>query len=620
MNSKSRRSQINQKSFKKTQISKALSAALLAGVFGGAGGTAYAAPDKPWKEGQILVKPKAGLPDSEFDKILKRNNAQDKEVIGNIGVHVISVPPQAEQAVVRALSRNPHVEFAELDMAVELSLTTPNDPRYGNQWHLPKIQAPSSWASSKADNTVIAILDTGVDSAHSDLSSKMLPGWNAVDGSTNSSDIHGHGTAVAGTAAAETNNSNGVAAVAWGAQILPVRITNRSDGWATWSDIARGLNWAANQGADVANISYGVSNSSAVTNAAQYMRSKGGLVVVAAGNDGVDPGFKDNPYMISVSATTSSDAKASWSNFGEFINVAAPGASIQTTTRGGGYGNWNGTSFSSPVAAGVVALIKGANPTLTPDEVEQILKASADKIAGDIHPYYGHGRVNAAAAVEMAQNMVNVTIDTEAPSVNIFSPTGGSSVSGIVTVEVNATDNVGVSEVSLYANGKVVGTDTTAPYQFSWDSSQIADGSVSLSATAVDAAGNEGDSKSVNVTVNNATAQDNDDSEDNVVDNVDNNKTDDVIDDVTPPTVAIGNPADGSRVARVVKIDVSAEDDVAVDNIQLFINGRLVSSASGGQLSHNWNTNREPRGTYTIEAVATDTSNNTAKHTITVSK
>ncbi|MGD7034097.1 S8 family serine peptidase [Methylotuvimicrobium buryatense] len=611
MNSNSRRSQKNQNTFKPTQLSKALAAVLIAGVFGGASGTTYAAPDKPWKEGQILVKPKAGLSDIEFDRILKRNNGQGKGAIGNLNVHIVSVPAQAEQAVVRALSRNPHIEFAELDMAVELSFVTPNDPRYGNQWHLPKIQAPTSWSSSKADNTVIAILDTGVDSSHSDLSGKLIPGWNSVDGSGDTSDINGHGTAVAGVAGAATDNANGVAGVAWNAQILPVRISNRSDGAAYFSDIARGLNWAANQGADVANISYGVSNSSAVTNAAQYMRSKNGLVVVAAGNDGIDPGFADNPYMISVSATTSSDAKASWSNYGAFIDVAAPGASIQTTSRGGGYGNWNGTSFSSPVTAGVVALIKGANPTLTPDEVEQILKASADKIAGDFHPYYGHGRVNAAVGVEMAQSMVNVTVDKEAPSVNIFSPTGGSTVSGLVEVEVNATDNVGVSEVTLYANGLYVGTDTTAPYQFSWDSSQIADGSVTLSATAIDAAGNEGVSSDVNVTVKNAIEQ---------VEEVVDEPVEEVIEDIAAPTVAISNPADGSRVTKVVKIDVSAEDDVAVANIRLFINGRMVSSVDGGSLSHNWNTNRESRGTYIIEAIATDTSNKTAKHTITVFK
>ena len=141
---------------------------------------------------------------------------------------------------------------------------------------------------------MVAVLDTGVDGTHPDLAGKLLPGWNAVDSSNNTADINGHGTAVAGTAAAATNNASGVAGVAWNAAILPVRITNSSDGYAYWSDIARGLSWAANQGADVANISYGVSNSSTIASAAQSMRNKGGLVVVAAGNEGVDPGYADN--------------------------------------------------------------------------------------------------------------------------------------------------------------------------------------------------------------------------------------------------------------------------------------------------------------------------------------
>ncbi|MBP9033968.1 MAG: S8 family serine peptidase, partial [Pseudomonadales bacterium] len=494
MHTRNRRVQNGRKTFRHTRLSQALKAVLVAGLLGGTGALAHAAPGKPWKQGQILVKPKAGLPEGEFDRILQRKDTQarTKWRTGNRALHVVAVSPESEEALVRALSQDPNIEFAELDMAVPLSATTPNDTRYSYQWHLPKIQAPASWDSSKADNIVIAVLDTGVDAAHPDLSGKLLPGWNAADGGYDTSDIHGHGTAVAGTAAAHTNNANGVAGVAWNAAILPVRITNSSDGYAYWSDIARGLTWAADQGADVANISYGVSNSATVANAAQYMRSKGGVVVVAGGNDGVDPGYANSPHMITVSATDSSDAKASWSNYGALIDVAAPGVSIQTTSRGGSYANWSGTSFASPVTAGVVAEIMGANPTLSADQVEQILENSADKIAGDIHPYYGHGRVNAAAAVAMALSNTTVTVDSEAPSVNIFSPGSGNSVSGLVRVDVNASDDVGVTEVSLYANGQLIGTDGTVPYQFSWDSKQVADGAVTLSARAVDAQGNEG--------------------------------------------------------------------------------------------------------------------------------
>ncbi|MBK6281012.1 MAG: S8 family serine peptidase [Gammaproteobacteria bacterium] len=597
MYTRNRTSKLDTASFSPSRLSRALNAALVAGLLGGAGALAHAAPDKPWRQGQILVKPKAGLPQEEFDRILKRKDTQarTKRRLGNRSLHVVEVSPQSEEALVQALSRDPNIEFAELDMAVPPSATTPNDTRYGSQWHLPKIQAPASWDSSKADNIVIAVLDTGVDAAHPDLSGKLLPGWNAVDGGYDTSDMHGHGTAVAGTAAAQTDNANGVAGVAWNAAILPVRITNRSDGYAYWSDVARALTWAADQGADVANISYGVTNSATVANAAQYMRSKGGLVVVAGGNDGADAGYANNPHMITVSATDSADAKASWSNYGAFIDVAAPGVSIQTTSRGGGYGNWSGTSFASPVTAGAVALIMAANPALSADQVEAVLKDSADKIAGDLHPYYGYGRINVANGVSMAMSSINVAVDNEAPSANIFSPGSGSTVSGLVQVDINATDNVGVTEVALYANGQLVGTDGTAPYQFSWDSKSVADGSVTLGATAVDAAGNEGASGNVSVTVKNQASG-----------------------DLVAPTVTIGKPADGSKVKGTVSVSVSAQDDVKVANVRLYIDGKLVSSTSRVSLSYNWNTRTAKAGAHTIAAVATDGSGKSTTRSIKV--
>jgi len=605
MNSKkTRRSQSKSNTalkLSRTHISRALDhtfkKGLLFCVLGITGiATVHAAPDKLWKSGQILVKAKAGLPASEFDRVLKRNNARSIETIGSLKVHVVSVPEHAEEAVVRALSKNPHVEFAELDMAVQAGEFIPNDPKFGSAWHLPKIQATDAWDFTTAEGIIIAILDTGVDGTHPDLAANMVLGWNAVDGSSETSDVMGHGTAVAGTAAAAGNNSNGVTSIAWNAQIMPIRITNRSDGYAYWSDAARGLNWAADNGADVANISFAMTNSSSVSSAAQNMRNKGGLVVIAAGNDGTDPGYADNPNIITVSATTSSDSKASWSNYGSLIDVAAPGASILTTTRGGGYGNWNGTSFASPVTAGVVALIMGANPTLTPDEVETVLENSADKIAGDWHPNYGNGRVNAAVAVQMAMSMDSIPIDSEAPVVNIFSPTGGAMISGIALVEVNATDNSQVSEVSLYADGQFIGADNTTPYQFSWDSNDAADGSVVLTAYANDEAGNEGVSNSVSVNVKNQAD----------------------VTDQSPPSVSIRNPTDGSTVSRTVSISVIAEDDVKVNEIKLYVDGILKSTVNGDTLSFGWNTRKVSNGTHTLKAVAVDSANKSTSQSIQV--
>lgn len=547
--------------------------------------------------GQILVQPKAGLPEKAFKAIVHQHQGTIVEKIGTLPVHIIKVPAQAEEAVVRALSHNPHIEFAELDRAASVSMLV-NDPKLSSEWHLSKIQAPTAWDYARGDAITIAILDAGVDGSHPDLVKQMLPGWNAVDGSSNTADINGHGTAVAGTAAAATNNSIGVASVAGNAKILPIRVSNATNGYAYWSDVARGLNWAAEHSAKIANISYeGVSNSSTVSTAAQYLRNKGGLVVVAAGNSGIDPGIANNPTMITVSATNSSDAKTSWSNFGNFIDVAAPGDSIITTAKGGLYGSFWGTSFASPTTAGVVALIMSANPTLSPNDVESVLKNSAVKLTGmNFDPKFGYGRVNASAAVQLAKN--TLATDIQAPVVAISSPTGGATVNGLISVGVNATDNVTVNQVSLFANGKLIGTDSSAPYQFSWNTPAYLDGAVTLVATATDAKNNQGSSAPVAVNVKNQVA----------------------LIDQTAPTVSINNPLNGSTVKGIVTVAIAAKDDVSVAKVSLTIDNVLVAVNNSSTLSYNWNTQKINRGSHTLKAIATDVANNASSIAIKVTK
>ncbi|BCG65152.1 MAG: thermitase [Methyloprofundus sp.] len=594
MNARNNQHKITNSNLARKGLMNSLVAAGILAVSGLGG--AYAAPDKLWKAGQILVKPRTGLPTNEFNKVLRRNNAQSQGVIGSLGVHIISVPEHAEAAVVQALSRNPHIEFAEMDKAVALSAFTPNDPRLNDAWHLSKVQADVAWDYATGEGITIAILDTGVDGAHPDLAEHMVAGWNSVDGNNDTAAVHWHGTAVAGTAAAIGNNGIGITSIAWNADIMPIRVSNAADGYAFWSDIARGLNWAADHGADIANISYDATTSSSISKAAQQMYSQGGVVVVAAGNAGIDPNYSDNPYIISVAATDSTDNKASWSNYGNYIDVAAPGVSILATMPGGTYGSVSGTSFASPATAGVVALIMSANPSLNAAEVENVLEASADKVAGAWHPYYGNGRVNAATAVQMALNMDNAPIDQQVPTVNIFSPVVESIAQGIVQVEVSAFDNVGVASVSLYANNQYIGTDMTTPYQFSWDSNAFADGDVTLTAIADDAAGNEGTSASVSVSV------------DNIIDVV----------DIVPPVVTISNPTDGSSVKRTVNILVYAQDDVAVGQIKLFIDGDIKATVNGESLSFGWNTRKASDGEHSINIVATDAANNSTSKSIVV--
>ena len=544
-----------------------------------------------WARGYILVQPRAGLSSDKFDEIVRGKGGRSLGRLANLPIHKIAVPENAEDAVVRALSKNPSIKFAEKDMLVVADEFIPNDSRYSEAWHLAKIQAPAAWDLAQGDGIVIAVLDSGVYGAHPDLSSKMVAGWNIPSGNTDTADINGHGTAVAGFVGAATNNLEGISSAGFNAKIMPVRVTNYADGGAYVSDIAKGITWAADNGAQVANASFKIYDSSTATAAAQYMRSKGGVVVTSAGNNNTDSGNADNAAMITVAATTSSDVKASFSNYGNYVDVTAPGASVLTTNRSGGYNNWSGTSFSSPLTAGVVGLIMSANPNLNPDQVESVLEASADDLIDgvDWHMYYGHGRINAAAAVQMALN--TSAADSQAPVVTVFAPGKNALVSGNVLVEVSATDNTGVNEVSLYANGVLVATDMTAPYQFSWDSMQESDGLVTLSATAVDASLNEGVSSDLTIEVQNTVP----------------------VEDVTAPTVVITNPVDGEAVTRTVSINVDALDDVQVAEIQLMIDGEVVNSDITNSISYSWNTRKVASGIHVISAIATDTSGNVSQ-------
>src|SRR6185436_14722604 len=161
----------------------------------------------------------------------------------------------AAEAVANAMAHHPDVEFAELDRFVNPS-RFPNDPYFATEWHLNKIAAPSAWDVTIGNSgLIVAVLDTGVDSNHPDLAPHMIPGWNTYDNNSNTADVYGHGTAVAGTIAATTDNYDGVSSLVWNCLIMPIRISDPS-GWATYTDAAEGLTWAADHGARVANISY----------------------------------------------------------------------------------------------------------------------------------------------------------------------------------------------------------------------------------------------------------------------------------------------------------------------------------------------------------------------------
>jgi thermitase len=449
--------------------------------------------------GRVLVKFHDNVLPDHARQIIAALGARDVEEIPGIGVHILDLPYQAsELALAKAFKSRSEVEFAEVDRLLRPQQVPPNDPLYPS-WYLQKINAADAWLITTGSNSItIAILDTGIDATHEDLASRIVPGRNIYNNNNDTADVFWHGTAVAGVAGAASNNGIGVASVTWGCGLMPIRISD-STGMATDSNIASGLTWAADHGARVANVSYYVTGSKTISTAAKYFQGKGGVVVAAAGNYGTSETVQDDPYIITVGATDSQDVLFYYSNRGNNLDLVAPGNNT-TTLMGGLYGAGGGTSFASPVVAGVAALVLSVNPSLKAGEVTDVLKQNADDL-GNVgwDTTYGSGRVNAAKAVLAALTTAG-TADTAAPVVTITSPQMGQKVTGSTTsVQVLVTDNVRVARNELYVDGVLVATASTAPFTTKWNARKATAGSHQLQCRAYDPSGNIGLSSSLTI-------------------------------------------------------------------------------------------------------------------------
>jgi len=333
----------------------------------------------------------------------------------DIDMHSVEIPAGVSAEVAaEALMMTGDYEYVSMDWLCYPVDTTPNDPLFGQQWYHPsnRIDTVSAWDFTQGDSsTIIAVCDSGVDLDHPDLAPALVPGYNStedlaqVDGGSVNDSLNGHGTLVAGSAAAIGNNGTGVSGVGWNFSIMPVRVSNLASGSALLSEILEGARWASDNGAYVANCSFGGAEDSATRTSGGHIRQEGHLLVFAAGNDGLANQTNDWEKVTIVGASNQSDNWVNWSHTGVGIDCIAPGVNIRSTNRTGGYSFATGTSFSAPITAGALALVRDANPSLTADEVEFILlNASDDFLAPGQDDQTGWGRINVGQAVFDAIN------------------------------------------------------------------------------------------------------------------------------------------------------------------------------------------------------------------------
>lgn len=312
-------------------------------------------------------------------------------------------------ALQQAAANDPRTRHAVNDIYVQGAFT-PNDPFYGNSnlvYAPQQINAPAAWDLTLGDpNLVVALLDTGIDLNHPEFAGRLLPGFDFVNNDSTPADDNGHGTHVAGIVAAGIDNGIGIAGIAGRSKLLPVKVLNaKNQGY--WSNVAKGITWAVDRGAQVINLSIGGStNVQSMRDAVAYALAHNVLVVAAAGNENTSSARYPASYedVLSVAGWTANGSRWPLSNYSVNVDLMAPGATIYSsiwiTPSTSSYQSLSGTSMAAPHVTGVTALMLSRNPNLTPVELRAILQNTAlDVGAPGVDEYTGHGRIDALAAL-----------------------------------------------------------------------------------------------------------------------------------------------------------------------------------------------------------------------------
>lgn len=346
---------------------------------------------------KLIVKFRSGTKRPQMIKLHQKFQYTEVCYIDDLAISSVQSKQSLEQMMENYCSCS-EVEYCEPEIVYQVALAA-NDPFLPKQYSLQKIQCIEAWNYTQSDEKIkIAILDTGVQLDHPDLASKIVPGYNFIDQNEFPYDTNGHGTHVAGIAAAIANNGIGIAGVAPKAVIQPVKVLT-GEGSGSLSTVANGIIWAVNHGAKVINLSLGSPiYSPTLQNAVDYAWNKQVIVVAAAGNVGTwMPNYPAyHPSTISVAATNQFDMKAPFSNFGKWVDVAAPGTNILSTYANSRYAILSGTSMAVPHVSGLAALL--ASQGKNNRQIRSAILQQCDPIIGT-HFFWSYGRVNAARSV-----------------------------------------------------------------------------------------------------------------------------------------------------------------------------------------------------------------------------
>ncbi|MFC7373070.1 S8 family serine peptidase [Fictibacillus iocasae] len=354
---------------------------------------------------QIMIETSSSV--TELAKTYGVQAMKTPRILSKKGIYIVKVPSGKNyKRTVEKLNDDKRISSAQPDHTKKILGPVTNDPYFSKQYHLPLTKTTDAWSLVPQENEVIvAVLDSGIDPRHRDLKDRLLPGYDTHGDDSDPSDyVVGHGTAVAGVIAGQANNGAGIAGVAGNhpnVKVLPIRVGGATD--ISSSNVIEGVYKAIELGADVINLSFGGYDYSEQEYDALFEAYKKGIVIVAAsGNEDERVSYPAAfEFVLSAGASDKNDEVTDFSNWGERLDLVAPGAEIWSTKLNNGYEMVDGTSFSAPFVSGVAALMLAKQPDLTPQQIEYLMQKSAVKLGFPFwQVYYGYGRVNTLGAVQ----------------------------------------------------------------------------------------------------------------------------------------------------------------------------------------------------------------------------